>query len=312
MDGKVVLITGSTSGIGLETAKLFYQQGATILLTCRDDMKGRKAIDAVQSSVLAPVNDNSHRIHLFTLDLMSYESIIDFCNDVKASFNRLDVLVLNAGVMGKSFELSSYGIESHFATNMFGHNIVLNHFVPLLEAAAGRVIIVSSGKYVGAERMPTMRQLMGEELWDYKPKNAYALSKLCNCVFGYSLANRFAETRKPIHVYVYRPGFIRGTELGREYHWLLRKIFAPLIYFFSKSVREGAEPIVYLATTNADELEDGHLYNNDCRYEDYTSMVNTGTAIWLYDSLMEMERLVLERGQWPDDFKRLADAARSW
>uniref|UniRef100_A0A1I7XR88 NAD(P)-binding protein n=1 Tax=Heterorhabditis bacteriophora TaxID=37862 RepID=A0A1I7XR88_HETBA len=195
MKGKVVIITGSTSGLGLHTAKSLYQYGATVILTCRNESRGRNAIDLVQSRQRK--DGYTGNLHLFTLDLSCYKSILKFCSEIKSHFNKIDILINNAGVMGLPFELSSDGIETHFATNSFGHFVIVNQLLPLLEkSATSRIIIVSSGLYKGVSYIPSLRQLMGEQDWDYQPRFAYAFSKLSNCLHT-------AELAKYATIYVY-------------------------------------------------------------------------------------------------------------
>ncbi|PIO67614.1 hypothetical protein TELCIR_10625, partial [Teladorsagia circumcincta] len=104
MEGKIVLITGSTSGLGLHTAKNLFTRGATVILTCRDEVRGRAALEAIQSQLDNSNESSEGRLYLFTLDLACYQSILNFCNEIKQHFDRLDVLINNAGVMGLAFE----------------------------------------------------------------------------------------------------------------------------------------------------------------------------------------------------------------
>ncbi|ETN72478.1 hypothetical protein NECAME_18822, partial [Necator americanus] len=85
--------------------------------------------------------------------------------------------------------LSRNGIEMHFATNAFGHFVLVNNLLSLLEKSTdGRIVIVSSGLYKGVNQIPSLRQLMGEQDWDYEPRFAYGLSKLANCLHAVELA----------------------------------------------------------------------------------------------------------------------------
>ncbi|KAJ1355189.1 hypothetical protein KIN20_012500 [Parelaphostrongylus tenuis] len=312
MAGKVVLITGSTSGLGLHTAKNLYIRGATVILTCRNEVRGRAAVDAVQSQLANENQSSSGRVHLITLDLTCYKSILVFCNEIKSHFDRIDVLVNNAGVMGLPFELSRNGIEMHFATNAFGHFVLVNNLLPLLEKSTdGRVVVVSSGLYKSVNHIPTLRQLMGEQDWDYHPRFAYAFSKLANCLYTVELARRLTFNRCITKVYAIRPGFVGGTELGRETHWLLRSLASPIIWFFSKSLDEGIEPIVNCAVTPNDELTSGALYHG-CQEEQYGPMVTEVNAANMWDIFMRMEELILIRCHMLTEEERAqADVARN-
>ncbi|VDL69778.1 unnamed protein product [Nippostrongylus brasiliensis] len=180
----------------LHTAKDLYLRGASVILTCRDEVRGRAAVEAVQSQLPEGGGSGTERLHLFTLDLSCYKSILSFCNEIKSNFDRIDVLINNAGVMGLAFELSRNGIEMHFATNAFGHYVLVNNLLPLLEKGSdSRIVIVSSGLYKGVNHIPTLRQLMGEQDWDYQSRYAYAISKLANCLHTVELANFFSADR---------------------------------------------------------------------------------------------------------------------
>ncbi|EPB68849.1 oxidoreductase, short chain dehydrogenase/reductase family protein [Ancylostoma ceylanicum] len=295
MEGKIVLITGSTSGLGLHTAKHLYLRGATIILTCRNEVRGRAALEAVHSQMAEGEETNPGRLHLFTLDLADYKSILTFCLEIKLHFDHIDVLINNAGVMGLPFELSRNGIEMHFATNAFGHFVLVNNLLPLLEKSTnGRIVIVSSGLYKGVSHFPTLRQLMGEQDWDYEPRYAYGLSKLANCLHAVELARRLSANRCSTKVYAIRPGFVGGTELGRETHWLLRSLATPIIWMFSKSLDQGIESIVNCAVTPNDELTSGAFYHA-CHEEDYGPMVTQVNASNMWHTFTSMEQLVLNR-----------------
>lgn len=282
-----------------------------MILTCRDEVRGRAALEAVHSLLVESDEPVSARLHLFTLDLSCYKSILSFCAEIKSNFERIDVLINNAGVMGLSFELSRNGIEMHFATNAFGHFVLVNNLLPLLENGfEGRIVIVSSGLYKGVNTIPTIRQMMGEQDWDYQPRYAYALSKLANCLHSVELARRLSANRCSTKVYAIRPGFVGGTELGRETHWLLRALASPVIWIVSKSLDQGIESIVHCAVTPNDELSSGALYH--CRQEEeYGPMVTEENARNMWEMFQQMEELVLMRCHTlTEEERQQAEAAR--
>ncbi|CAI4223121.1 unnamed protein product [Auanema sp. JU1783] len=295
MEGKVVIITGSTSGIGLQTAKDLRQLGATIIVTCRDEVRGRAAVEALQSMA-----ECTGEVHMLSLDLMCYNSILEFCREVRETFEVIDVLICNAGIMGKAFELSSDGIESHMATNLFGHYVIINNLFDHLERTSGRILLVSSGLYKGATHMPLTKQLMGEDNWDYDGRFAYAFSKLAINLYTSEMARILKRTKSNVKVVCIRPGFVRGTELGRETHWVLRKAAAPLIWLFSKSLQDGTQSLVMASTAPSESLENGGMYH-DGELEPFNEMVTEENAKTLFQMLQTMENLLIKRSKLPKD-----------
>ncbi|CAI5437538.1 unnamed protein product [Caenorhabditis angaria] len=300
MDGLNVLITGSTTGLGLHTAKALYRKGANIIITCRDEVKGRKAVEEIASQNTAEQKEQQNenqRLHLYTLDITNYNSIVAFCDEIYKDFNKLHVIINNAGIMGWPFELSVDGIEMHFATNVFGHFAVCERLLPLLmhsdrEDFKSRIIVIGSGLYKNAHSMPAIQKLLGEEGWDYNAKQAYAISKLGNCLYTVAMAKMLEQY--DIDIYCVRPGFVNGTELGRETHWLLRALAYPLIWLIAKNLDQGIETIVYLSETSAEQLKNGGLYY-DKKEENYNQMVNTTSIRQLWATLMHIEDAIFKR-----------------
>ncbi|CAO4362380.1 unnamed protein product [Caenorhabditis nigoni] len=298
MEGLNVLVTGSTCGIGLHTAKILFKKGATVILTCRDEVRGRRAVESLLVGVKEEdVAKESERIHLFTLDVTNYNSICEFTDEVSKMFKYIHVIINNAGIMGVPFELSVDGIEMHFATNVFGHYVVVERLLPLLLKTnrpdfKSRVIVVSSGLYRNAETIPQVSKLLGQKTYEYSSKQAYAFSKLANCLYTVALAKMLEPHN--VGVYCVRPGFVNGTELGRETHWFLRALAAPLIWFIAKSLDQGCETIVYLAETPADQLKSGSMYYEK-KEEPYNEMVDVTAIRQVWAILRHLEDTIWKR-----------------
>ncbi|CAJ0915140.1 unnamed protein product, partial [Mesorhabditis belari] len=176
-----VLITGSTSGIGLHAAKHFYSLGASVIITYREAERGKKAVETVVESAVAMEGQS---VMMLELDLCSLISVGNFCTEVKNALKSLDVLVCNAGVMGRPFELTTNGVESHFAANQLGHFILVRQLIELIEKAEnGRIIVVSSGYYKQVTEMRTRKD------------------KLANCLFVKDLERRSTERGSPVKVF---------------------------------------------------------------------------------------------------------------
>ncbi|KAK6056074.1 hypothetical protein COOONC_06420 [Cooperia oncophora] len=316
--------------LGLHTAKNLFTRGATVILTCRDEVRGRAALEAVQSQVENGAQSLGERLHLFTLDLACYQSILTFCHEIKQNFNHIDVLINNAGVMGLPFELSRNGIEMHFATNAFGHYVLVNNLLTLLESSNdGRIVIVSSGLYKGvSEPHPINTVSLWANMTGIIKEDSRMQSANWPIVFmqwnwlSNELPITYRNSRKvdifrrlsanhcSTKVYAIRPGFVGGTELGRETHWLLRSLASPVIWLFSKNLDQGIESIVHCAVTPNDELTSGAFYHG-CQEEEYGPMVTEENAANMWRTFRRMEELILIRCHTlTEDDRRQAEEGR--
>jgi len=137
--GRVAIITGGNSGIGFETSKEFARNGAQTILACRNMEKARAALDEIK----AEIPDAPAEIML--LDLANLESVRDFVEAFKAKYDRLDVLLNNAGIMMVPYGTTEDGFERQFGTNHLGHfaltGLLIDH---LIETPGSRVVNVSS------------------------------------------------------------------------------------------------------------------------------------------------------------------------
>ncbi|KAK0424795.1 hypothetical protein QR680_008857 [Steinernema hermaphroditum] len=241
-----VLITGGNCGLGLHAAKALRAEGFNIIITSRDEEKGKVAAEAIGSGTKC-----------LTLDLCSVDSIEEFTKELVGQVDRLHSVICNAGIMNAPIKLSQDGVEMHFQTNHLGHFYLLEGIRPLIEG--GRIIVITSGFYKKASALPTIEQLTGDMLPRMLPKEAYAVSKLANCLFVRALDTRLRASGSTTKVVAVRPGFVRGTELGRHTSVLLRFLAAPLIRLISIDLDQGIRGYVHCVT--ADDIESGALYH---------------------------------------------------
>jgi NAD(P)-dependent dehydrogenase (short-subunit alcohol dehydrogenase family) len=225
-----VLISGSTDGIGLQTALTLAQMGATVLLHGRDKHRGAIVLDELRKTT-----GNQH-IDLFVADLSSMARVRELAGNVTSAYPRLDVLINNAGVYMNERILTADGLETTFAVNHLAAFVLTHHLLDLLKRSApSRIITVSS---VAHQRGSLdFNNLQGER--KFSPYGAYALSKLANILFTVELAERLAGTG--VTANCLHPGVINTK--------LLRKGFA----IGGDSLEAGAETPVYLATSPAVE-----------------------------------------------------------
>ncbi|CAJ0578338.1 unnamed protein product, partial [Mesorhabditis spiculigera] len=179
---------------------------------------------------------------------------------------------------------------------------MVRQLLPLLERAAdGRIIIVTSGYYKQATELLTRKEVMGESMWDYTAQKAYSNSKMANCLFTKELSWRLQQRDSPVQAYAIRPGFVRGTELGRQTNWLLRTIASPLIWAVSCDLDQGISGIVHCATESQDVLAPGGLYYGKT-LETYVDTVNKENQEKLWRQCERVESLVAKRshGKMPE------------
>ena len=238
MVGKIVVVTGASSGIGLETARQLAALGASVVMVCRDEAKGRSAARSVaESATVAPPT-------LLTADLLSQAAVRALSVDLHRRFSHIDVLVNNAGAMYGQRELSVDGIEKTWAVNHLAPFLLTNLLLDRLEAAPrARVVTVSSESHSGSLDFDN---LQGERSYNFF--GAYNRSKLGNILFTYELARRLGGTS--ITANAVSPGPTR-TAFGSDMRGL-PALFPRLmmrIPFLFHDAAAGARASVYVASS---------------------------------------------------------------
>src|SRR5262249_19308726 len=138
--GRTAIVTGANTGIGLETARMLAQKGASVVLACRNPDKGKAALDCILAA--AP----GAEVSLEALDLSDLDSVASFAARFASKHDRLDLLVNNAGVMVPPFSRTKQGFELQIGTNHLGHFALAGRLFPVLDRTPGaRIVVVSSG-----------------------------------------------------------------------------------------------------------------------------------------------------------------------
>lgn len=247
LTGRTVLITGSNSGLGLETARVLTMRGATVIGTGRTVEKAREALSPLGGKTI-PV----------ALELSDPDSVRAAVKAVRALGLKLDALIANAGIMALPAHEKLQGIEKQLFTNHVGHFLFVNGLIDTL-AEDGRVVILSSGAHKSApEAGIELDNLSGDK--NYRPWRAYGQAKLANLLFARSLAARFAGTQRVANAL--HPGVI-ATNLGRHMGAGTRfglLVAAPL---FMKSVGQGAATETW-AAVHPDAAKVNGEYLSDC------------------------------------------------
>ncbi|NTV36216.1 MAG: SDR family oxidoreductase [Anaerolineaceae bacterium] len=236
MTGKVVLITGGTSGIGEITATELARKGAEVVIVGRNAEKLDMVVNQVKSET------GNAKVSGLLADLSVLAQVRKLADDFKARHNRLDVLVNNAGAVLMKHEVSADGYEMTFALNHLNYFLLTHCLLDVLKASApARIVNVSSMAHLGARL--NFDDLQNEK--KYSGWAAYSQSKLANVYFTYELARRLDGTG--VTVNVLHPGFV-ATNFGRSNGGLLSAVFK-LFQIGAITPKQGAETSIYLASS---------------------------------------------------------------
>ncbi len=256
LDGRVALVTGANSGLGLETTRALAAAGARVIMACRNENKAQAALDTLLRS------PGAVDLELVTLDLANLDSVRRCATEVLGKHQRLDLLINNAGVMAVPPGLTADGFETQMGVNHFGHFALTGLLLPALCASpAARVVNVSSMAH---------RWTPGLDLEDldwrtrrYQRWQAYGDSKLANLYFTLELSQHLAG--RDVLVLAAHPGYA-DTHLqyvaAEQKDSRLEKILMGLgNRLFAQSAQMGALPGLYAAV--AEGLEQGDFIGPD-------------------------------------------------
>jgi NAD(P)-dependent dehydrogenase (short-subunit alcohol dehydrogenase family) len=205
LSGKTIVVTGSSAGLGGETARAMAAAGAEIVMAARDPDKNARIAGRIRAE------QPDAKLHLVTMDLADMASVRHAAAGILAAHPKIDALINNAGIMGGPLVVTKDGLELHFAINHVGHFLLTGLLVPALKAAGpARVVILTSAGH----------RMDGFDLGDLNFRNreyvyhlAYCQAKRANVLHAVALAKRLAPfgiTANAVH-----PGAIR-TEVWRD------------------------------------------------------------------------------------------------
>lgn len=281
LQGKVVLITGCSSGIGIETAKALHTTGATLYLTARNLEKAKSALGDLVSSP---------RVHLLELDLESLDSVRACAKEFLSKSSQLNIFIANAGVMACPEGRTKDGFETQFGTNHLAHFLLFNLLKSTLLSSttpdfASRSIILSSTGHRYGEPDLSNLNLEGK----YHPWVAYGASKTANLWTSNEIERRYGS--KGLHSWAVQPGSVM-TNLAQHLPEEQVQGMAASKEFMAmlKNPEQGAATSVWGAV--AKELEGrGGGYLDDCQemgaVKEPAGMYDSGTGAWTYDEEKE-------------------------
>ena len=235
---KTYLVTGATSGIGLEASMVFAKQGHRVVLVGRDAKKMDDALAEVKR------RSGATNVEGMLCDFGSLAQIRKFAADFRAKYDRLDVLVNNAGLVTQKRTVTEDGFETTFAVNHLGYFLLTNLLLDLVvKSAPSRIVVVSStGHYQGTMDLGDL----GFEKGGWSIMNAYRRSKLGNVLFTKALAKRLEG--KGVTVNALHPGGV-ATPIWDKAPWFTQPILAIVKRLFMITPEEGGATIVYLANS---------------------------------------------------------------
>lgn len=238
--GKIVVITGGNSGLGLESAKAFALKEAEVVLACRSVIKGNDAKAEILKESPEAIID------VMELDLMKLSSVRSFAEKFKKKHSRLDILMNNAGIMTSPYALTEDGFESQMGTNHLGHFALTGLLMGLiLGTPNSRIVNVSSLAH--KQWKMSFENSLSEYPNKYNKMRAYARSKLANLLFTYELQRKLEATKHDCISVAAHPG-ASYTNLGRHLEKkFIAKVLKPLIVKVLPSPKSGAMPQIRAA-----------------------------------------------------------------
>jgi NAD(P)-dependent dehydrogenase (short-subunit alcohol dehydrogenase family) len=276
LHNKTVLITGSTSGIGLETAKAFIKLGAKVIMGTKTNIIPKAARKISQ-------HENAQ---LFTIELDDLDQIKQSVSSLSVQFPSIDILINNAGIMEPNYNLTKQGFESQFGVNYLGHfalTIEILKKFPNIQ----RVVTVSSLTALNS----TLQFNTFKDHSPYCKRKSYGQSKLANLIFSLELNKRLGDSGSRTISVAAHPGYSR-TNLQRHVEGVLRKTYVLINkYLRAQSAKNGALPILFaandpLATGNEYYVPNGELQlkGNPIKVEHPAMRIHSDVAslLWKY------------------------------
>ena len=243
--GKTAIVTGANSGMGMATARALLDEGATVVMLCRSEKRGKEAYEEL-------TKDGNSRTYLILCDLGDYGSIRNFVKQVKASFTRIDILVNNAGFISLDRQETKEGLERQFGINHVGHFLLTTELLDIM-GEGSRIVNVASGAHkTGKIHFDDINLHKG-----FNVIKAYSQSKLANVLFTRELARRVKD--RGITVNCCHPGAV-ATNIGIDRDTGFGRTVTRLLKPFFQTPAQGASTAIFLATDESVKDITGEYY----------------------------------------------------
>lgn len=247
LNGKVFLVTGATEGIGKAAALEFARRGATLVVVGRNKEKSERVVTELKSQ------SHNSQIELLLGDMSTLADVRAVAAAFAKKYDRLDVLVNNAGAYFADYKLSADGFEMTFALNHLGYFLLTHELLPLLRKTAGSRVVSTSSAAHQAGKVDL--QAIAKRDGKVAGFGSYGDSKLCNILFTRALAQR----EKGIVTNCFHPGFVQ-TGFGQNNDGLMSSLIRWTAKVFARTPEKGAETLIWLATS----AEAGKLAGEYC------------------------------------------------
>ncbi|MEO0895915.1 MAG: oxidoreductase [Bacteroidota bacterium] len=253
LTGKTIIVTGGNSGLGYESTRALAQKGAQVILASRSKERG----EAAKQKILA-IHPNA-TIDVMELDLGSLDSVKQFAEAFSTKYDRLDVLMNNAGIMAVPKGTTKDGFESQLGVNHLGHFALTGQLLPKLESTPSSRIVNIASKAADSGKI-NFSDLQSEQ--NYDKFGAYSQSKLANILFTKELQKRLAGAGKNIEAMAAHPGGSK-TNLGEksDFNPFVKGILTGLMNLLMQPAERGALPQLFAAVDP--EAEAGQYYGPD-------------------------------------------------
>lgn len=264
LSGKLAVVTGASSGIGREIARVLTAQGAEVILACRNLSKAEIVLKELLGTI------PKAKVAIMALDLASLTSVRTFAKTFLEKHPRLNILVNNAGGWTTTQGISPDGIELTWATNVLGPELLSRLLLPALKAAGkARIVNVASTAAGGLDL-----QDIEFKMRKYSGLTAYSQTKQANRMLSWDLAGRLEGSG--VVVNAMSPGLVR-TELNRNAKGFLGMAFGMMVPLMGKSPAQGADTAAWLASSQEIEGVNGKFWEGRkeiaCKFRSDTAAI---------------------------------------
>lgn len=269
LKGKIIIITGATEGIGLTTTKQLLEDEAFVILGCRNQAKTNELIKTFDKK-------HQENCEFIKLDLSNFKSVLEFTKEIKRKYEKIDILINNAGLVNNDFTLTEDKIEQTFQVNTFSPIILTQELLPLLNSDSsknpGKVINVASKSHTRCGFKKSVYEIIRDEWsnesWNFNEKNysvynQYTYTKLGNVYFTQYLADYIRDKKLNIITSSLHPGTVYTAIMNNIRIWqkILFFFITPFFWFITKDAFHGSQTTLYLVYK--DDFENGKYYQ-DC------------------------------------------------